>query len=291
MTVIDTHVHVWDLARNPSSWLGPGHGDLFRSHEFPEVRDEMIRAGVDRAILVQAGDTDAEKRYLVEVAATHREVAGVVAPLPLETPGLVARLLPTMVAEPLVVGIRVLAHTREDPDWLLRPEIRESLELVADAGLPFEVVAVEPRRLELVSRLARAHPSLTIVLDHLGRPPLGDLAGMAGWRDRLAAVARAPRVIAKLSGLAGPRGDLARWTSRQAGEAIGVALDLFGTDRVMFGSDWPMCRRAGGYRRVYDAVAEALSDLDARDARRVWAGNAMRVYGLRDAAVPREEEP
>jgi L-fuconolactonase len=153
-----------------------------------------------------------------------------------------------------------------DPDWLLRPTVHESLRLIAERGVVFELPDSYPGFLKHVPALAGAVPGLTIVVDHLGKPPLrGDLGD---WGRQLIAAAEHPQVVAKLSGL---------WYEDDVRPAVELALQAFGPERIMYGSDWPVALLGGGYRRVWEQTLALLDDTN-REA--ILGGNALRVYGL-----------
>ena len=137
---------------------------------------------------------------------------------------------------PGFAGIRTLIHDQPDPDWLLRPAVGEGLALLERAGIPFDVISVLPRHLSHVPVLSERYPALRMVLDHLSHPPLGG-ADTSEWRALITAAVRNPLVFAKVSGLypADPS-----WTAADLRDVVEFAFGLFGPDRLMFGSDWPV---------------------------------------------------
>ena len=140
--IIDTHLHVWDLDRSPYSWLGPQVPQWNRTFAFDEVAPQLEQNGVDAVVLVQADDDDRDTDLMLEVAAARPEVVGVVAYIPLERPAEAAARLEVLQANPYVVGIRNLTHDRADPDWVLRPDVDETLSLIEQAGLKLETIDV-----------------------------------------------------------------------------------------------------------------------------------------------------
>jgi L-fuconolactonase len=174
-------------------------------------------------------------------------------------------------------GVRHLIHWESDPEWLLRRDVQPGLRLLAEHRLPFDVVAVFPNHLSLVPTLASAHPDLTLVIDHLAKPPFR----AAGWDEWVSAMRRAgqlPTVRAKLSGLdtaAGPG-----WTVDELRPAWDVAMEAFGPARLMFGSDWPACRLVSSYRDVVDATLQLVAGLTPSEQDRVLGGTAVEVYRL-----------
>jgi L-fuconolactonase len=186
---------------------------------------------------------------------------------------------------PAFRGMRHLNHDEADPDWLIRPTVLAGLRELQSRKLVYEVVAVYPLHLGHVPTLAAALPDLTIVVDHLAKPPIasGDLAA---WKRDLAAAAAHPNVLAKVSGLNTVTADAAAWTGADLVEAIGFAIEVFGVDRLMVGSDWPVAILAGDYAKVWTEARRAfeLLGLTAAERAALEGGTAARVYGIGGAA-------
>jgi len=276
--VIDAHLHLWDPAPGSYPWLTPGHGPLYRSFGPEDGEPRLAAAGVDRAVLVQADDSYADTEAMLAAAGRWPRVAAVVGWVPLTDPVEAARALDRYTRDPRFVGVRHLVHDEPDPDWLLRPEVREGLALLAERGLSFDVVAVLPRHLEHVPVLAAAHPGLRLVVDHLGKPPVA-AGGWEPWASLLAEAARFPNVAAKVSGL-DTAADPASYGAADLRRYVEHALACFGPDRLMFGSDWPISELAGGYPRWWTVLAELLAPLDDDARAAVLGSTAARWYRL-----------
>lgn len=276
--IIDTHLHVWDLDRSPYAWIDRDVPPFHRTFTFDEVAPQLAENGVDAVILVQADDDDRDTDLMLDVAAERPEVVGVVAYIPLERPAEAAARLEVLQANPYVVGIRNLTHDRPDPDWVLRPDVDETLGLIERAGLPWDHVAVLPRHLEHVATISERHPDLRIVIDHLAKPPVGE-ASFEPWWSLIAVAAQNPLVHAKISGLY-PGADPASWTVEGLRPFVDRALEVFGPSRLMYGGDWPVSVPAGGYGPVLDGLRTVLADLSDREAEDVWSGTARMIYGL-----------
>lgn len=268
--VIDSHLHVWDLDRSPYAWIAPGP---LRATIPPErAAAELASAGVDAAVLVQADDTASDTAYLLEVAARHDWVAGVVGWVRLDDTALAVEQLDRL---PGLVGVRHLVHDDPRDGFLALPAVRASLRHLAGRGLTFDVPDAWPRHLTATAELAADLPELTVVLDHLGKPPRGP--GFAAWRAAFAAVAARPHTVAKVSGLQVPGTPTTAEALRPAWDA---ALELFGPDRLMWGSDWPMTLLAEGYRGTWEVLATLVDELTATERAALLGGTADRVYGL-----------
>jgi L-fuconolactonase len=285
--VIDAHLHLWDPARHRYEWLSrPGNEAINKRFAFEDFRERAVLAGVGKAILVQADDHAADTEAMFDVAREHEEIVGVVAWVPLDRPDEAAKALDRLRANSKFAGIRNLIHDQPDPDWLLRPEVGEGLALLEARGIPFDVVAVLPRHLEHVPVLSQRYPRLRMVLDHLAHPPLGNGArggsGARGastgepWRTLITEAAANPLVYAKISGLYPARSEDIRPVAE-------FALELFGPDRLMFGSDWPVAELAGGYQRVAGTLLEIIGTLPPARSTAILAGTARAFYQLRGA--------
>ncbi|WP_159618464.1 amidohydrolase family protein [Ruania rhizosphaerae] len=273
--MIDAHLHVWDHARSGYGWLNHAPELLRRDHLPSEALDMLAEHGFTRAVLVQADETLTETEYLLELVATEPRIAGAVVYLPLENPDTVAEHLENRPAG--MVGARNLTHDRTDPDWILGAEQRRSIELIGAAGLPLDVVATLPRHRENLLTLARQHPGQTFVLDHLGTPALdgGDAAAL--WREQLGEIASCPNTVAKVSGIYASGGPV---SADQMRAVLGTALELFGPDRLMVGTDWPVCTAFGGAGATMGVLLGAVGELEPAQQAAVRTGTAARVYGL-----------
>jgi L-fuconolactonase len=277
LVVIDAHLHLWDTGRLRYEWLQrPGNAAINRTFGFEDFRVRAEAAGVNRAVLVQADDSAADTEAMFEVAAAHPEIVGVVAWVPLDRPDEAAARLDELHKRPGFAGIRNLIHDQPDPDWLLRPEVGEGLALLERSGVPFDVIAVLPRHLSHVPVLSERYPALRMVLDHLSHPPLGG-AGTSEWRRLITAAARNPLVFAKVSGLYPPDPS---WTAADLREVVEFAAGLFGPDRLMFGSDWPVAELGGGYAKVRAELGRLVDQLPPAGREAVLGGTATRFYQL-----------
>lgn len=281
--VVDAHQHVWDLERGEYAWLTPELGPLHRTWEQQELLPQLAAAGVDRTVLVQAEDSLGDTERMLAVADAHDVVAGVVGWVPLVDPDVAAVALERFVADPRFVGVRHLNHIEPDPDWLVREDVLAGLGLLAERGLVFEVVATVPRHLELVPQIAERHPSLAIVIDHLGKPPIAE-RGWQPWADLLARAAEAPNVSAKVSGL-NTAASFDGWSGEDLRPYVEHALERFGAARLMFGGDWPVAVLNGDYAAVVEATRTALAGASPADRDAVMGGTAVAVYGLAAAAT------
>lgn len=273
---VDAHLHVWDLALSHYAWLTPAAGDLHRSYPPQEAAAELRACGVGSAVLVQAEDSERDTELMLATADAHGWVAGVVGWVDLDRPELAVRQLDRWSAHPAFCGVRALVHDDPRTGVLALPPVRRTLAAVASRGLPFDVPDAWPRDLAAVADLADAVPDLRIVVDHLGKPP-ADPAQRPDWRAALAAVAARPTTTAKVSGLQVPGRPFTVAHVRPAWDA---ALELFGPDRLMWGSDWPMTTTGPGYTGTWEVLSALVEELTPDEQTSLLGGTATGVYGL-----------
>ncbi|GAA1488272.1 amidohydrolase family protein [Brachybacterium sacelli] len=280
--ITDTHLHLWDRSGGGYRWLEGAAEALRRDARWEEAAPQHAALGVRRVVLVQADDTLEDTGAMQEAAARIEagpgpvRCADVVGWLPLGDPARTAELLADAHAMRHVVGVRHLIHDEPDPGFLDRREVRESLALLAAHGLPLDVPDAFPRHLDQAVRVGREVDSLVVVLDHLGKPPLGDAAAMERWERSLRALAGQGTSIAKLSGLAtSGAGDAAPTDLRRA---VALAGEVFGPRRLMFGSDWPIAPAAFDLASGTAGLMTLLEELPAADRGEILHGTAERVY-------------
>jgi L-fuconolactonase len=282
--VVDAHQHFWTYGTYQTSWMevSPYAGDpalepLRRSFQPDDLVPELKAAGVHRTVTIEAADGLAENEALLANARTRDWIAGVVGWVPLAYPSDAERALDARSSEPALVGIRHLVNVEPDPDWIIRPDVLKGLQVLAARGVTFDYVGILPRHLEHVPLVARRVPDLRIVIDHLGKPPIA-AREFEPWSSLLARAARMPNVFAKLSGL--DAGSADTWTAADIAPYIDRALDLFGPERLMFGSDWPVANLRGGYGKVWRETNLALTRLSHDERDQILGGTAIAFYRL-----------
>ncbi|WP_052850116.1 amidohydrolase family protein [Streptomyces avicenniae] len=275
--VLDTHLHLWDRSVSTYAWLPPD-GPLHADFTAEAAHAQLTAAGVGRAVLVQAEDSEADTAFMLAQAARHPWILGVVGWVRLDDTATAGRQLDRWQEHQALCGIRHLVHDDPRDDFLELPAVRRSLGLLARRGLPLDVPDAWPRHLTGVAALADAAPALTVVIDHLGKPP-ADAEEFRSWQTALRAAAERPNVVAKLSGLQTPGVPFTADTARPAAE---TAFDCFGPERLMYGGDWPMTLPHGGYPRTWEVTSALIAQLSASERAQVLSGTGTRVYGLRE---------
>ncbi|PSR20878.1 MAG: hypothetical protein C7B45_13010 [Sulfobacillus acidophilus] len=277
--IVDAHQHFWDIERIHYAWLErPENQALKRTFSPPMLAPLLNEIGIDRTVLVQALDSRLDTEAMLKFADQYPWIGAVVGWVPLDEPELASRQLENYVKHPKFKGVRHLIHEEANPDWLLRDEVIAGLRLLASLGIPFDVVAVYPNHLKHVPTLAERVPNLRMVIDHLAKPPIrsGDIRD---WRRQMEQAAASPQVYAKVSGL-NTASDWASWSYRDWIPYVDAAVELFGPERLMFGSDWPVATLAGTYRQVWDATMAVVERYGDRAKDSIFGGTAQRFYKL-----------
>lgn len=280
MPIIDSHHHFWNYTEAEYGWIPSAWSALRRDFLPDDLGRELETAGVDGVISVQARQSETETAWLLDLAARHGFIRGVVGWLPLVAPDL-ERRLDALAAHPAAARLRGLRHVLQgEPDeYLGREEFDRGIATLTRRGLVYDVLILE-RQLPAAIALVDRHPEQAFVIDHVAKPRIA--AGeLEPWAKNLRALARRPRVVCKLSGMV-TEADVDAWTPGRLGPYFEVALEAFGPSRLLFGSDWPVCLAGVGYVRWKALVEEALvrSGLSATERVAVMGDNAGRVYGI-----------
>ena len=280
MTRVDAHHHVWDLSVRPQEWLAGGQfAPIRRSFVVDDLVPEAAAAGIGGTVLVQTVPLPAETPEMLAIAASGGLVKAVTGWVDLTSPS-VADALAALRSGPhggYLKAVRHLVQDEPDPDWLSRPDVRRGLRAVADAGLVYELL-VYPHQLPAAIAAVRDLPDAPFVLDHCAKPPIAD-GGWEPWATGIRELGRQPNVTCKLSGLV-TEADWTQWTVDGLRPYAELVLRAFGPDRLMFGSDWPVCLLASGYARWVSTVDELLCGLSADERAAVEGGTARRVYTI-----------
>jgi L-fuconolactonase len=266
--IVDAHQHFWDPALADYPFL-EDVPSLCRRFGPEDLQPEIEANRIDASIVVQARSSLDETEQLLAFAEATPWVVGVVGWVDLTAPDDVTGALESFAGRGLV-GVRHQVHDEPDQDWLVRSDVQRSLEVVADAGLALDLL-VRTRELPAAIVCAQRNPDLRLILNHVGKPPFGK-SSMADWREGIVRLAQLPNVFCKLSGLLTETPDLAVATL-----AIREAVEYFGADRCLFGSDWPVCLLAAGYAESLDLVTSAVA---AEAVPIVLAETAARAYRL-----------
>jgi L-fuconolactonase len=278
---VDSHHHFWDTTsgRFEYPWMTGPAAVLAGARGPDELRPLLERARIDRTVLVQTISSVEETEHFLAIAEDTDFVGGVVGWVDLTSPATgesIDRLRARSDGRWLK-GIRHQVHDEDDPEWLLRADVRRGLRAVAEAGLVYDLL-VRPRELPATLELVAELPDQRFVVDHIAKPPIasGELEPWAGHMRRLA---QHPGVSVKVSGMV-TEADWAAWSVDDLRPYVDRLLEWFGPARLMFGSDWPVCTLAADYEAVQAAAAELMAGLSSEEQAAVFGGTAATVYDL-----------
>jgi L-fuconolactonase len=250
---------------------------LYRDYLPGDLRPLLLQHGIQKTILVQAAQTIAETDFLLELALADDSIAGVVGWLDMDSSGFPEQFERYRKCAKFI-GIRPMLQDVPDDDWILRPRVLDALRLLASADFPFEFLTY-PRHLPFVLQVLELVPGLRPVVDHISKPEIR-IGKLEPWKRCIAQAARYTNLHCKLSGMI-TEADHRHWSANDLHPYVEHVMECFGIDRVMFGSDWPVCLLAGNYDQVIQTLRNLLSPILNEDAeRKLFGTNAARFYKL-----------
>lgn len=272
---IDAHVHLWRLARGDYHWMTPDLTAIYRDFTPRDLDPLLRRHGVEGVVLVQAAATVAETEFMLATAAEADWVRGVVGWVEFSDPDAPA-VIERLAADPRLKGLRPMIQDIPDDDWMLRPDLDPAFRALMAQGLRFDALTF-PRHLKNLLRLLARYPEMPTVIDHGSKPQIRD-AAFDDWGADMAELAKETTAYCKLSGLVTEAG--ADWTPGDLKPYVGHLLEVFGPERLIWGSDWPVCTLAASYDTWRETALALTSDLTDAERAAVLGGNAVAFYGL-----------
>jgi L-fuconolactonase len=276
---IDAHQHFWHYSATEYPWIGAGMERLARDYLPADLAPHLAAVGLSGSVAVQARQSLAETRWLLDLAAANPLVRGVVGWVNLRSDG-VADELAEFSSHPKFVGVRHVVQDEPDPRFLLGDTLIRGLRHLAPLSLTYDLL-LYPHQLPAAAELAALLPEQPLVLDHLAKPRVRDgvATALEPWRREIRALARHANVSCKLSGLV-TEAAWQGWRREDFTPYLEAALDAFGPDRLMFGSDWPVCLLAAEYADVASLVTDFIRPLAPADQEAILGGTAARFYGI-----------
>jgi L-fuconolactonase len=275
---VDAHHHLWQLSQPfDYGWLdAPALAPIRRDCLPDDLEPHLRAAGIARTVVVQTQHDTRENHWALGLAERHPFIAGVVGWVDLTSPDCERQLL-EVVDHPKFVGGRHVTQDETDDDFIVRDDVGRGLRVLEAHGVPFDLL-FHVRHLRHAATLAEQLPGLRMVIDHLAKPRI-KLHLVDEWLPHVRAAARYPNVFCKLSGMV-TEADWDRWTVDDLRPYVLAAVEAFGPDRLMFGSDWPVCELAAGYEEVHAALSQTLGSLSEHERSAIFGGTAARFYGL-----------
>lgn len=274
--IVDSHQHFWEVGRFSYPWMTPEVEVLCRDYLPTALAPVLKWNSVEKTILVQASNSLEETRWLLELADQNSFIAAVVGWVDLTADGFEEQF-DEFRAHRKFKGIRHLVESEPQDDWLVQPAVLANLRTLAGRGVAYDLL-VHTRHLKFAMRVADSCPELRLVVDHMAKPPIAH-GEIDDWSRTLSELASRPNVWCKLSGLI-TEADRTGWRVEDLKPYVDLALEVFGPQRMMFGSDWPVCLLAGSYDQVLDGAQSMLAELSEQDRRNIFAANAIDFYRI-----------
>ncbi|MEP7055221.1 MAG: amidohydrolase family protein [Actinomycetota bacterium] len=276
---IDAHHHIWELMAVELDWMTEDMRALQRNFGMDDMLRASAETGIRGSVLVQLVADAAETESLLTVAQEVPSVLGVVGWVDLTRPDITEELA-RLAEDPgggWLCGVRHPVQDEPDPDWLRRPDVLRGLRALGRANLAFDLLTL-PHQLPAATAAARDAPETTFVLNHLSKPRIPE-DHLGPWAAAVSALAECPNVSCKIAGLA-TQADWDGWSVEQLRPYAGAAFSAFGPDRMMFGSDWPVCLLATSYAGWVAAVEDLIGGFTESESDSLWRGTATRAYRL-----------
>lgn len=280
MNRVDAHHHIWDITTRVQPWMSaPGYEPMARSFTAADHAALALAAGVDASVVVQCVGEEAETRELFAIADVDPVIAGVVGWVDLTAPDVDDRLAALREAPGgrCLRGIRHQVHDEPDPDWLRRPDVRRGIRAVGAAGLAYDLLLKPPQMPAAIDTVAELD-EVSFVVDHAAKPPIAS-GEREPWTSLLRELAGHEHVVCKLSGLT-TEASWRSWMLDDLQPYVDVVLESFGPDRVMAGTDWPVCTLATTYDAALRLADRFTDHLSPAERAAVLADTARRVYRL-----------
>ncbi|TWT50592.1 Amidohydrolase [Rubripirellula amarantea] len=277
--LIDSHHHLWKYSVEEYGWIGPGMEVLQKDFLAAELREVSAANGVTGFVSVQARQVIEETTALIEIAANEPLIKGVVGWVPLAEAN-VGEVLDRFAdsKSKILKGVRHVIQGEPVEAQLLNKDFNRGVAQLADRGLVYDVL-IFANQLPATIEFVRHHAGIPMVLDHIGKPTIKSGKLDTEWEQGFRELAKEQHLMCKFSGVATEVKD-ATWSIETIKPYFAIALDAFGIDRLMFGSDWPVCLLKTGYDRWLATVRELAADLSADEQQKLFAGNATRAYNL-----------
>lgn len=270
---LDAHQHFWQYDPVQHVWMNDSMDVLRRDYDPDELRPLLRAVGFDGTIAVQARQMLEETEWLLKLADEHTFIKGVVGWVDLRSPQLRGQL-EAFAPNPKLVGVRHVVHDEPDDNFMLRPEFRRGIGQLREFDLTYDLLLF-PKHLSVATKLVAEFPQQPFVLDHIAKPAIRE-GLVSPWREDLLRLAEFPNVFCKLSGLV-TEAKWKQWQPEDFHRYLDIAFEAFGPERLMIGSDWPVCTLSGDYVSTMNIVINYLS---AEDRAAILGGNCARIYKL-----------
>lgn len=276
MEKIDAHQHFWQYDPQRHGWITDEMSVLKQDFMPPDLNNHLQQAGFDGCVAVQADQTTRETDFLLELAARYNFVKGVVGWLDIRAEDF-ADQLERYSDNPRLKGLRHIVQDEPDDRFLLRPDFLRGIKTLTEYELTYDIL-IFARHLPVAVEFAEKFPDQPFVLDHIAKPEI-KAQKIDEWEQGIRELAKHPQMHCKVSGMV-TEADWQHWSADDMKPYLDVVFDAFGSQRLMFGSDWPVCTLAASYQEVYGLIEDYLEEFTEEERAKILGGNAKRFYGL-----------
>lgn len=274
---IDGHQHFWSYNSNDFGWISNDMEILQKDYLPDQLKTELSSIGFDGSVAVQARQSLAETQWLLNLADQHSFIKGVIGWVDLCSPDVEEQLI-QFSGNPKLVGIRHVIHDEQDENFMLRKSFLRGIAYLKKFGLTYDIL-VFPRHLSNTIQLVSQFPEQIFILDHIAKPSIKDKK-ISPWKEHIEKLARFRNVYCKLSGMV-TEADVKNWKQEELIPYLNIVFDAFGNNRLLIGSDWPVCRLAGSYRQVMQVVLDYIRTFPDQDKKKILGENAIKTYDLK----------
>ena len=274
---IDSHQHYWHFNTADYGWMGEDMSVIKRDFLPTDLLPELKSIDFDGSVAVQARQSLEETNWLLQLADEHPHIKGVVGWLDLQSEQAEEQIA-AFAKHPKAVGVRHVIHDEEDIDFMLRPEFIRGVQLLEKYDMAYDILIFPKHLTNTIEFVKQFSEKQTFVVDHIAKPLIKD-GIVSPWKEDIAALAKFPNVYCKVSGMV-TEADWNTWTPENIRPYLDVVMEAFGPERILIGSDWPVCLVAGKYSEVMQVVIDYISTFPEKEQALMLGGNAVKAYGI-----------
>ena len=277
---IDSHHHIWDLGVRDQDWIvGESLAPIRRNFLMPDYKETVKPFGIEKSVIVQTVTSYDETPELLALAETDEMVAGIVGWLDMSADDAILQLdhYQTLPGAPYLKGIRDIVQDHPDSNYLARPQVDKNVKELGKRGLAYDILTKTPE-LPGAIELVKNNSDVQFILDHISKPYISK-GEFEPWRSLIKEIAKFENVVCKVSGII-TEADWKNWKIEDIKPYFDIILENFGANRLMYGSDWPVCTLAGSYSEVFNLAENLAQELSPTEKTSFWSGCANRAYRL-----------
>lgn len=275
---IDSHQHYWHFNTQDYGWMGDNMSFIKRDFLPADLLPSLKTIGFDGSVAVQARQSLEETNWLLQLANENPHIKGVVGWVDLKSDE-AGKQLKQFAEHPKAVGVRHVIHDEEDVNFMLRPEFIRGVKLLENYGLAYDILIFPKHLKNTIEFVQRSSPNQIFIIDHIAKPFIKD-GIISPWKEEMTELAKFQNVYCKVSGMV-TEANWQNWAPENIHPYLDVIFEAFGTDRVMIGSDWPVCLVAGDYPKVMGVVMDYIQKYSTEEQAKILGGNSIKAYKLK----------